>query len=91
MEVNHKDSNRLNPEAANLEYVTRSENNLHAVKNGRWVVSRGETKSNAKLTEQDVRDIRASSEVSRVVAQRYGLCHKTVNLIRSRKKWAHVA
>lgn len=33
-EVNHKDSNRGNPNLSNLEWVTRSENNLHAVKHG---------------------------------------------------------
>jgi hypothetical protein len=33
-EVNHKDGNTLNDKLENLEYVTRSENQIHAVKNG---------------------------------------------------------
>jgi hypothetical protein len=33
-EVNHKDGNRLNNSYVNLEWVTRSENQLHAYRNG---------------------------------------------------------
>ena len=33
-EVNHKDSNRLNPKASNLEWVTRAENALHGYREG---------------------------------------------------------
>lgn len=33
-EVNHKDSNRLNPKVTNLEWVTRSENALHGYQFG---------------------------------------------------------
>lgn len=38
-EVNHKDSDRANSMVNNLEYVTRRENILHSVANGRWVVN----------------------------------------------------
>lgn len=34
-QVNHKDSNKLNNHHSNLEWMTNSENNLHAYKNGR--------------------------------------------------------
>lgn len=38
-EVNHKDGNRLNNNLSNLEWVTSSENSLHAVKIGQKIVS----------------------------------------------------
>ena len=47
-EVNHKDGNRQNPEASNLEWVTSSENKIHAYRTGLHVVS-DETRS--KLSE----------------------------------------
>ena len=35
MQVNHKDSNKTNNAVSNLEYLTCSENHLHAFRNGR--------------------------------------------------------
>jgi hypothetical protein len=46
--VNHIDSNRMNPALENLEYVTRTENAIHAARYGR----------KCPLTEDDVRRIR---------------------------------
>lgn len=44
----------------------------------------------AKLTEDDVRAIRASKDTHRVVAARYGLAKGTVASIRARRSWTHV-
>ena len=46
--MNHIDSNRMNPALENLEYVTRTENAIHAARYGR----------KCPLTEDDVRRIR---------------------------------
>lgn len=40
--VNHKDSDRQNNTVENLEWCTQSENNFHAVRNGRPIM-RGDT------------------------------------------------
>lgn len=58
--VNHKDGNPLNNNIDNLEWVTFSENTLHAIKLGLIDLSylNGQTNGKAKLTEADVIHIR---------------------------------
>lgn len=51
-EVNHKDSNRLNCQASNLEWVTSSENSLHGYASGFAT-----QKPRRKLTENDYKEI----------------------------------
>jgi hypothetical protein len=90
-EVNHKDSDRTNPHFSNLEYVTRSENCRHAVANGRRDDGpKGEQKTGHKLTEADVRAIRASHEPQRVLGPVYGVHPGTISDVRTRRKWKHV-
>jgi hypothetical protein len=45
---------------------------------------------NAKLTDEDVRAIRASNELQRVLAKRYNINQCAISEIKSRKRWAHV-
>lgn len=55
---------------------------------------RGETSHNAKLTEQDVRDIRTQRDqgVSAAeLAKRYGVVFAHILRIERRERWAHVA
>ena len=51
-EVNHIDANRSNNSIENLEWVSRSENMAHAVKNG--LMPKAETHVNTKVSRQDV-------------------------------------
>lgn len=89
-EVNHRDSNRLNPAAANLEWVTRAENVAHMRRAGRANDAIGERASRARLTEADVAAIRASTEGLRLLGRRYGVHHTTIRDIRLRLTWRHV-
>ena len=57
IEINHKDGNKLNYSLDNLEWVTKSENALHAHRLGLSVSKKGEQSSKAKYTEQDVRNV----------------------------------
>jgi hypothetical protein len=50
----------------------------------------GEQNGNARLTEHDVRVIRASSDIQRVTAARFGITQVMVSRIKLRKAWAHV-
>lgn len=54
---------------------------------------RGEDHASAKVTESDVREIRAAvaaGEVGWSIAARYGICVNQVSKIAQRKSWAHV-
>lgn len=87
-EVNHKDRDRANPIASNLEYLTHGENERHKYASG-VVPKRGEDKPH-KLTTSDIVAIRASKDTFRALADRYGVCHKTIGEIKHRRKWRHV-
>lgn len=50
----------------------------------------GEDNSNVKLTEDDVRAIRASAEGSTILAKRYKLTREHIWAIRMRKSWTHI-
>ena len=52
---------------------------------------KGEQHGNAKLTEDDVRAIRADERTGREIAADYGISQQTVSLIRNGKLWKHVA
>lgn len=53
-------------------------------------VNRGEDHGRAKLTETQVREIRASTEPGVVLAERYGIGEQNVYLVRSRRTWVHI-
>ncbi len=52
--------------------------------------NRGEFNASAKLTENDVRVIRASSKSFRVLANDYGVSHTAIREILSRVTWKHI-
>jgi hypothetical protein len=52
--------------------------------------ARGERAGSSKLTEAQVRAIRASSDTSSQIVKRYGITSRMVWLIRKRLAWAHV-
>lgn len=64
-QVNHKDGNKMNNSADNLEWVTNQENRTHACRNGLHL--RGEDCSWAKLDWDKVRFIRENKD-------KYNMC-----------------
>lgn len=88
-EVNHIDGNKTNNAASNLEWVTRSENVLHAYQHI-------ERKScdhfhPVKLTEDDVREILSSDGTNTEIAKKFGVSDVTVGNIKNGKTWRHLS
>ena len=82
----------VNP--AHLWLGTIGDNNRDAWQKGRSFQPEtlpGEQNTQAKLTEQDVREIRKSNELQRILAEQYGVCHQLISQIKTGKIWKHVA
>lgn len=90
MQVNHKDGNPKNNHVQNLEYVTRSENMVHAFTSGLAVSPKGEANGSSKLTEEKIRAIRESNLTSRKAAVVFGVGKSAITSIRRRETWAHI-
>jgi hypothetical protein len=104
--VAHGDGTRRNNRAANLRWATRSENMEDSRRHGSMALGarhgrtvcpertpRGERHGHAKLTEADVRAIRAADRQpgsGRSLAASYGVSPGAICLIRSGKTWNHV-
>lgn len=89
-EVNHKDSDRANPHLDNLEYVTRKGNMAHARAKGRTKpppANPGEAHNTAKLTAEQVTEIRQSPESIVTLARRFGVNKGTISRARIGQNW----
>ena len=91
-EINHKNGDKTDNSANNLEWATRSENILHAFQTGLKTSQRGEQCSWAKLTEQDVRLIRQiGNRQTRVsLARMFSVSPFAIYGILAGKTWRHV-
>ena len=84
-EVNHKDGNRLNNCADNLEWVTRSENQIHSYKVlGRKSSLKHEPK---KLNAEQAKEIFRADGTNADIARRYGVSDVLVGKIKRGKVW----
>jgi len=88
MDACHADCNRSNNHIANLRWDTRK-NNIHdSIKAGLFQF--GEKSGLAKLTEEQVRNIRKNATLglsSRKQAKQYGVSHSTILHIINMKTW----
>lgn len=93
--VNHKNGIRNDNRLSNLEYCTAAENARHAVAvlNVYGTNRQGEGNSNAKLTEENVREIRslrADGYSLNRLAVRFGVGTNQISDILKSVYWSHV-
>lgn len=90
LEVNHKDGNRFNNTAANLEMCTHRYNMQHAILKG-LKNDCGEKSSRAKLTNTQAEEIRKSYRQGGIsqaaLGRQYGVSRQTVSMIIRYKKY----
>jgi hypothetical protein len=89
-QINHKDGNKRNNHAHNLEWCTCKENIRHAFRNGLY--GTGSNSPRAKLTAEQVREIRASTGGTyRQIGKKFGVSAQTVCNVKCRSKYQDVA
>lgn len=87
-EVNHKDGNKLNNHVNNLEWCTSVDNTIHAIKIG--LVSIGEERTQAKLTNKDALEIYYSNENYADLSARFKISPSNIEKIKSGHSWSHI-
>lgn len=86
---NHLDAIKLNNHARNLEWASIAENNAHARAHGLIPALSGESNGRAKLTVEQVAQIRALRGVmgARAIANRFGVARSLVQRIHQGRAW----
>ena len=91
-EANHKNGIKTDNRVENLEWVTPLENNMHAAENG--LKARGEAHGSARLTEDDVKEIRrlhaAGQRTQAELGEMFGVSQATISAIVRRETWQHI-
>lgn len=88
-QVNHINGNKLDNSVNNLEWVTRSENQLHSIRIG-LRHTKGENNSQSKLNRDNVLDIFRSKENLSQLALKYKVSKSTICDIKRGYSWTHI-
>ena len=88
MEACHNNGDPFDNKVANLRWDTTRNNQLDRIKHG--TSNRGERCAAVKLTETQVRAIRADTRLQREIAAEYGVRANTISRIKCGRRWAHI-
>lgn len=89
--VGHKDNNRLNNHADNLEWCTHQQNSSYMVAQRRQAF--GEKNAKAKLKESDVTEImylRKTGLTLQAIADNYGVTKQSIHAIIKGESWSYL-
>ncbi len=89
-ECRHLDGDHTNNHEGNLVWGTHTENMQDKTAHGTQLFGERNPAGRAKLTENDVKEIRASSATERALAAQYGVSQVSIHFIRTRKTWKHI-
>lgn len=93
-DVNHINGIKHDSRIENLEWCTKSENALHAIRTGLKQPQKGESHGMSKLTAEDVLDIRTKhSEKTHTMAELsrlYSVGFMQISRIIKRERWKHI-
>lgn len=93
-QVNHKDGNKKNNVLSNLEYVTRSDNFIHALEMGLMIPICGENHHKSKLSNKKVKYIRKQAlnrNMSAVeLANKFGVHKATIHRVIKKSFWKSI-
>lgn len=89
MECLHADNDYTNNRPENLKWGTHLENMRDKRRHG--TQTEGMASLRAKLTDDQVRAIRADTRQMRAIAKDYGVSQVTICFVKNRKTWKHLA
>lgn len=88
MEGCHNNGDPFDNRLENLRWDTPKNNQLDRIKHG--TSNRGERCAASKLTEDQVRAIRADTRLQRIIAAEYNVRDSAISRIKSGKRWSHL-